>query len=190
MRSLVSIVMALGLASAATITDFNVDPNSVAIRDRGAWCMGERNTCEALCPGAAKENKCDINTLDYTCTCNNGTEPGLKYYSASLYSFVCQEAFKQCTERSAGDPVELPKCETDIQAKCGTLDASKLPTDDEDTSTPTESSASSPTPSDSSSGSNGSEDSSSGDNKEGAAASVFVGTSAVAVAIGMFAVLL
>lgn len=22
--------------------------------------MGERNTCEALCPGAAKENKCDI----------------------------------------------------------------------------------------------------------------------------------
>ena len=35
MRSLVSTVMALGLASAATITDFNVDPNSVAIRDRG-----------------------------------------------------------------------------------------------------------------------------------------------------------
>lgn len=79
-------------------------------------------------------NMREQDTLDYTCQCNNGTEPGLKYYDSSLYSFVCQEAFKQCSTNNAGDPVELPKCKDDIQSKCGTLSISDLPAEDEGSS--------------------------------------------------------
>lgn len=193
MRSIFSIVMAVGLVSAAKITDFTVDPTSVDLPERGAWCMGERNTCSTLCPGSPKANSCDINTLDYTCTCNNGTEPGLKYYSNSLYSFVCQEAFKQCTEKNAGNPVELPKCETDIQAKCGTLDATKLATaTDDSSSTPTETGDSTGN-SDTSGDDSNSDDSNSNDsnsNDESGASMVLVGTGAAAAAMGMLALLL
>lgn len=129
MRAVTYFAMAAGLASsmaaAAKITDFTVDPATVELRTRGAWCMGERNTCQILCDGP-KENKCDMNTLDYTCTCKNGTEPGLRYYDSSLYSFVCQEAFKQCSEENAGNPVKLLTCEDDIRPKCGTLDVNKF----------------------------------------------------------------
>lgn len=81
---------------------------------------------------SGETNTGDQETLEYTCTCTNGTEPGLQYYDSSLFSLVCQEAFKQCTNASAGDPVELPKCKDDIQARCGTLSISNLPDEKSD----------------------------------------------------------
>ncbi|MBE3044145.1 hypothetical protein IMZ48_16555, partial [Candidatus Bathyarchaeota archaeon] len=72
-------------------------------------------------------NKALKKTLEYACTCADGNEPGsLQDYDSSLFSKVCQEAFKQCSETNAGDPVELPKCE-DIQARCGTKSISDMP---------------------------------------------------------------
>ncbi|PKS10523.1 hypothetical protein jhhlp_002276 [Lomentospora prolificans] len=189
MRSIFAVaVAAVGLVSAANITDFNIDPQSVDLPERGAWCMGERNTCDTLCPGSPKENTCDIETLNYSCTCNNGTEPGLKYYSSSLYSFVCQEAFKQCTDKNAGNPVELPKCKDEIQAKCGTLDATKLATATDDaSSTPTETGAST---SSTDASSENSDTNNSGSNDESGASAVLLGSGAAAAAMGMLAFLL
>ncbi|SPO00906.1 uncharacterized protein DNG_03654 [Cephalotrichum gorgonifer] len=183
------LALAAGLASAADktpIEEFNIIPGNVPLVERGSWCMGERNTCDELCPGTPKENRCDINTLDYVCTCNNGTEPGLKYYQSSLYYFVCQEAFKQCTETNAGNPVELPKCKDDIQSKCGTLDTADLPdeTDDSGSDSSSDETPKSTETTTADAGNDNSEDK--GDDGNAASRAAW-GTAAIGAAIGAFA---
>lgn len=133
-------------------------------------------------------------TLKYSCTCKNGTEPGLKYYDSSLYSLVCQEAFKQCSDASAGDPVELPKCKDDIQSKCGTLSISNLDDsddddDDDDDKSSTSSSKSAAPSQTGASSSDSEEDSDDGDDDEGVGAGLrpALGTAGVAAVIGAVA---
>jgi hypothetical protein len=176
------------------LEEFDITAGSVELRDRSAWCIGERNTCKALCPGEPKENRCEVETLDYSCTCSNGTEPGLKYYDASLYSLVCQEAFKQCTANNAGDPIELPKCEDEIQPKCGTLSTSDLPESDDSSDSSDDSSDDSE---ESNSDDSSSDDDDSGDDEEGedenagnALLRPVWGTAALAAAIGAMAYVL
>lgn len=188
--------LAAAFASAADdkkspLEEFNIVAGNVELRERGAWCIGERNTCETLCPGTPQENSCDIDTLEYSCTCKNGTEPGLRYYDSSLYSHVCQEAFKQCSNTNAGDPVELPKCKDDIQSKCGTLSISDFDEsdddgdDDDDSSSTSASQSSAPSETEDSSSGNEEEDSDEGDDDSGIGAlRPALGTAGVAAAIG------
>ncbi|KAL8387571.1 hypothetical protein RB595_009818 [Gaeumannomyces hyphopodioides] len=101
---------------------FKPDLSKVSSDRRSDWCTGERAVCETLC-GAPNtyptKNDCDASTLQYACTCQNGTAPGLQYYQNSLPTFICEEAFNQCIAASVGDSTGQTKCERDIRSLCG-----------------------------------------------------------------------
>lgn len=116
--------------SAATVVvaqnqNFTINPGTVSPSTRVSWCNSQFNTCGILCGGVATANSCQSETLTYTCTCSNGTAPGLDYYTQTLPSLICQEAFGQCNNANAGDAQAQSRCKKDIQANCGTLDPAK-----------------------------------------------------------------
>src|SRR5690606_22107169 len=111
----------------------------------------------------------------------------------SLYSLVCQEAFKQCSSNNAGDPVELPKCEEDIQSKCGTLSIGDLSdSDDEEDSEDDSTGGDEESGSDDSSSSDDSGSDEEREDDDGGSAGLRPawGTAALSAAIGAMAYLL
>ncbi|KAK1755318.1 hypothetical protein QBC47DRAFT_214146 [Echria macrotheca] len=132
---------ALSLASAQN-QNFTIDSNKIDPTTRTQWCNAQFNTCGILCANNAKENTCtpvwdrDVLLLDmslrglqsnlsYDCACQNGSAPGLDYYTQTMPTFICEEAFSECIAKSVGDSIGQDKCKKDIKAKCGTLDPSK-----------------------------------------------------------------
>ncbi|KAK3984825.1 hypothetical protein QBC44DRAFT_374755 [Cladorrhinum sp. PSN332] len=105
--------------------NFTIDESKVTTGTKIDWCSAQFNSCGDLCGGSPKANACESSTLDYTCTCQNGTAPGLDYYSGTLPSFICNEAYRQCIENNPTDVKAQANCKTTIQDNCGTLDPSK-----------------------------------------------------------------
>ncbi|KAL4919375.1 hypothetical protein BDW62DRAFT_179451 [Aspergillus aurantiobrunneus] len=100
---------------------------------RANWCLGQRNNCPKICGGAARINNCESDTLEFTCTCSNGTDANVAPYEGTIPFFVCQENYRQCILQSntqEGDEV----C-TDGLNQCGSLNAS-APTTTSSSSTP------------------------------------------------------
>ncbi|KAF0326332.1 hypothetical protein GQ607_006535 [Colletotrichum asianum] len=103
--------------SAADINVANVN-----LQTRASWCTGERNVCNVLC-NRATANECDPATLNYTCTCSNGTAPGLEYYEQTLPTFICNQAFEDCIAANVGNSRGQTNCTDSIKSQCGTIDA-------------------------------------------------------------------
>ncbi|KAK4673222.1 hypothetical protein QC763_109910 [Podospora pseudopauciseta] len=118
----------LAALSAVTVVvsqnqNFTIDITKVEASTRSGWCTAQFNSCGLLCFGSLQKNDCEPSDLTYECLCSNGTTPGLDYYANTLPTFICEEAFSQCTaERQGGSASELRKCTTDIRDHCGTLD--------------------------------------------------------------------
>lgn len=62
-------------------------------------------------------------TLNYTCTCSNGTAPGLEYYEQTLPTFICNQAFEDCIAANVGNARGQTNCTDSIKSQCGTIDA-------------------------------------------------------------------
>lgn len=175
-------IVALSALSLVSAANFTIDPTEVSLSTRAAWCRGQTNVCDELCGGIAKKNTCDDTDLSFTCTCNNGTAPGLEYYSDSMPTHICEQAFADCNLANVGNAQGQANCTTSIQDKCGKLNAANATTDSGSSSTTTTSasaSAKTTTPSTSSS----------------TAAAVptsiqHLGNGAAAVAAGLFALML
>ncbi|KAK4165726.1 hypothetical protein QBC43DRAFT_27566 [Cladorrhinum sp. PSN259] len=123
-----SIILAALSAVAAVVAqsqNFTIDKSQVESGTKIDWCNAQFNSCGELCGGTPKANDCSSTTLDYTCTCQNGTAPGLDYYAGTLPSFICQEAYRQCIKNNPTDVKAQSNCKTTIQDNCGTLDPSK-----------------------------------------------------------------
>lgn len=190
MRSFTAAVAlsALTMVAAQNSTEFTIDINQVSATTRNSWCIAQENTCTELCGSSPDTNSCDYNTLDYSCTCQNGSEPGLQYYKQTIDTFVCEEAFAECNADNVGDSTAQQNCTTSIADKCGSLDPA-----DADTSTSTSASASSGTASATASGSTASSTAaSSSTSAAGAAPTNFqhIGTGAAAAAVGLLAYML
>ncbi|KLU83474.1 hypothetical protein MAPG_02534 [Magnaporthiopsis poae ATCC 64411] len=99
---------------------FKPDLNKVPSDKRSDWCNGERGVCDTLCGVPNTKNDCDPATLQFACTCQNGSAPGLQYYQNSLPTFICEEAFTQCIAASVGDRTGQDKCTKDVRSLCGT----------------------------------------------------------------------
>lgn len=76
-------------------------------------------------------------TLNYACTCANGTAPGLPYYSRTMPTFICEETKKDCIDDAHGDTAAEKKCGDASKSTCGTLDpmSTGKETDDKPTAT-------------------------------------------------------
>ncbi|KAH8698277.1 hypothetical protein BGW36DRAFT_425989 [Talaromyces proteolyticus] len=90
--------------------------------DLSNWCLGERNTCPQICGGAASPNDCDPTTLNFDCTCINGTVPDVSIYINTIPFYVCQANFAQCIKNHPNDQQGQDQCSA--SATCGSLTAS------------------------------------------------------------------
>ncbi|KAK3941517.1 hypothetical protein QBC46DRAFT_258585 [Diplogelasinospora grovesii] len=113
------------LTLVAAQNNFTINPAEVDPTTRSQWCNAEFNTCGILCGQSASANDCDATSLNYTCLCSNNSAPGLQYYTQTMPTFICQQAYSDCNKANVGDSIAQAKCKTDIQAKCGTLDPSQ-----------------------------------------------------------------
>lgn len=62
-------------------------------------------------------------SLQYTCTCGNGSAPGLEYYEQTLPTFICTQAFEDCITANVGNARGQQNCTDTIRSQCGTIDA-------------------------------------------------------------------
>lgn len=123
-----AVALAALTLAAAQKSNFTIDPTEVTAGTRASWCQGEINTCRTLCANQLKANDCNPTDLTFHCTCQNGSAPGLQYYSQSMPSFVCEQAFEDCISENASDKKAQDACITDIKDNCGTLDPNKADT--------------------------------------------------------------
>ncbi|ROV91833.1 hypothetical protein VSDG_06526 [Cytospora chrysosperma] len=188
MRSFIAVTALAALLVAADNSTFTIDPTEVELTTRASWCNGQTSTCDTLCESSAEENSCDPNTLDYSCTCSNGSAPGLQYYTQTIDTYVCQQAFTDCNEANVGNAAGQKNCTTSIQDNCGTLD----PADFSAASPSTSSAASTASATSAASSSAASAAASSTASAAAAAATNFqhIGTGALAAGMGVLAYLL
>ncbi|KAH8910638.1 hypothetical protein BR93DRAFT_278008 [Coniochaeta sp. PMI_546] len=184
---------ALSFAS-ADMKNFTIDPNEVPASTRATWCQAELNTCNTLCSSAPTANDCQVSDLSYHCTCQNGTAPGLEYYTQTIYSFVCQQAFTDCNLQNVGNKTGQDACVTNIRNNCGTLDPTKFqPSSGGDTSSstsPTSSPTGTGTPSSTSAASGTGSSATTSASHNAAPTAAYLGSGAAVVAAGFFAALL
>lgn len=185
MRS--SILLALSAASLAAATNYTVDPTAIDASTRSSWCAGQVNTCSTLCDDNPKTDSCDTTDLTYSCTCSNGSAPGLEYYTQTMPTYLCQQEYADCILANPNNATGQEECKTDIEDTCGTLD----PTNYTAAATTTSSSASSSATATSSVAS-ASATVASATSTAGAMATKMAhyGNGAAAVAVGVFAYLL
>lgn len=186
------VLFALSALTTVSAQNFTIDPNEVDLTTRSAWCSGEYSTCDTLCDKDASTNDCDPATLSYNCICSsNSSAPGLQYYSESMPSFICRQAFSDCINTNAGNAAGQRNCTSTIGDVCGTLDIANY------TATPTTTSAgpsSATTAASTSAASSGTGASAAATSSSTAAAAPtnihLIGNGAAAMAVGLFAYLL
>ena len=105
------------------------------------------------------------NTLEYECTCTDGSTPNITDYRDTLPFYVCQQWITDCTAAHPNDLSGQAACQS---VTCGTQNASQASTTSSGSSSETSSSSSSET---SDSSSDDSDSSSSTDSEPSASAS-------------------
>lgn len=93
----------LALAGAVAVSaDYWIDPESVSMADRTAWCNDQRSTCPVIClqtsTGDPVDNTCNPENLTYGCVCSDGKTPNMTEYTLTLPYHTCREWGRQCQE--------------------------------------------------------------------------------------------
>ncbi|GAB7359441.1 hypothetical protein MBLNU230_g6089t1 [Neophaeotheca triangularis] len=89
-----------------------IDPNTVELVLRQSWCRGQTNNCPIICGGVASQNTCDSNTLEFECECQNGNQPNITDFDATMPSYICQEWRSLCVEDHPDDLEGQSGCES------------------------------------------------------------------------------
>ncbi|CAI4218636.1 unnamed protein product [Parascedosporium putredinis] len=80
--------------------DYFIEPDSVPLSTRKAWCLDEKRICPIICrlvdDRPAMVNDCDPEALTYGCICGNGQQPNISEYTLTLPYFTCTEYGNQC----------------------------------------------------------------------------------------------
>lgn len=124
MRSVLALgVLALSVLSKAQ-EQYTIDPDSVTIANRDAWCLNQKSQCPLIClqqPGVTtsttEENECNPDDLSYSCICDDGNSPNLTIYSQTIPYYICTEWGTQCVTACNG----VQSCQADCLQKhpCG-----------------------------------------------------------------------
>ncbi|KAF2154639.1 hypothetical protein K461DRAFT_202830, partial [Myriangium duriaei CBS 260.36] len=106
-----------------------IDPNSVPISTRDAWCSSQITQCPLIClqyanSTGAEVNNCDPKALAYECLCSNGVTPNASEYSQTLPYYVCTEWGTQCVAGCGQDNTCSDECRADHP--CGAQDPKKV----------------------------------------------------------------
>lgn len=127
----------ISLAASQTI-----DPNTVPLSTRDAWCTSQITQCPLLClqfPGensaATESNTCDPTTLDYSCVCENGLSPNSSQYSQTVPYYICTQYNTNCVSNCNGDSSCQSACTQDHP--CGAQSPTRVNTSTISTATAT-----------------------------------------------------
>jgi len=111
----------------------SIDPNTVPLSTRDAWCTSQITACPLLClqiPGessaATESNTCDPTTLDYSCVCANGLSPNASQYSQTVPYFICTQYNTNCVNSCNGDSTCQSACTQDHP--CGAQNPTRVNT--------------------------------------------------------------
>ncbi|KAL1968486.1 hypothetical protein VTN77DRAFT_1696 [Rasamsonia byssochlamydoides] len=128
MRSSLALILSAFVAGIAAQNNYTFPAGFnlglVPENTRSAWCQAQRNTCPQICGGAASPNECDPDTLNFSCTCINGTVPDVALYTNTIPFFVCQANYAQCINNHPNDLQGQEQCKANAQ--CGTLNATAI----------------------------------------------------------------
>ncbi|KAL2261050.1 hypothetical protein VTK26DRAFT_4770 [Humicola hyalothermophila] len=116
------------VAAQSQSQNFTINPGSVDPGLKAQWCNAQYDSCNTLCGSTPNENDCRTETLEYNCTCANGTAPGLEYYTQTMPTFICNQAYSDCIEANVGSSRGQDECKKNIKSRCGTLDPNKAST--------------------------------------------------------------
>ncbi|KAK4231819.1 hypothetical protein QBC38DRAFT_205278 [Podospora fimiseda] len=105
----------VALASAIVVSaDYWIDPNSVSLSERMAWCNDQRSTCPTIClqtsTGAPLINDCDPKELRYGCLCSDNKQPNMTEYTLTLPYHVCTAWGTQCVASCGSDNLCSAAC--------------------------------------------------------------------------------
>ncbi|RAR05994.1 acetyl-CoA synthetase-like protein [Stemphylium lycopersici] len=106
----------------------SVSADQVPEDTKQTWCNANQNTCVELCGGrgqlGSNGNVCDADTLEFSCTCRNGTDisDSLSAYTQSVPGQMCNNFwFDSCINATGQDAQLQRNCEAARDAECGTL---------------------------------------------------------------------
>jgi len=123
--SLLALLASTAAAQAPSPT-FSINPAEVSLTTKAQWCQGESSTCIQLCDNNPLANSCDPTSLNFTCTCQNGSAPGLQYYLQSMPTFICNQAYQDCIAANTNSAQAQSNCTNSIKDQCGTLNAASV----------------------------------------------------------------
>lgn len=134
----------LVLASALAVSaDYWIEPESVPLAQRMAWCNDQRSSCPTIClqtsTGKPLINDCDPVELKYGCLCSDNKQPNMTEYTLTLPYHVCTAWGTQCVAGCGSNNQCAASCREDNP--CG----AQSPTRVNSTSSSTMSSTASPT---------------------------------------------
>ncbi|KAF3119966.1 hypothetical protein TWF569_003395 [Orbilia oligospora] len=118
----VSLILPFASLLLTTSAQTTIDPSTVPSSTRSAWCQGNLQACPLVCGGGTSVNSCDSNTLEYECTCSDGSTPDLSQYALTLPYFVCQEVRSRCIANGANNLEGQAECNS-LQCASATLGA-------------------------------------------------------------------
>ncbi|OTB08684.1 hypothetical protein M426DRAFT_316694 [Hypoxylon sp. CI-4A] len=105
-------------AQANSNSTFTIDPDTVEISDRVAWCQGQSDSCNTLC-GTVISNECSTDTLDFTCTCEGDNSPDMNIYQNTMPWFVCERLQGNCITETENNAAGQKNCTSTFGDKCG-----------------------------------------------------------------------
>ncbi|KAH6612692.1 hypothetical protein C7974DRAFT_83229 [Boeremia exigua] len=133
---IVAVSALAGFAAAQNTTVIpccSVAVNLVPENQRESWCDAQENTCVDLCGGqgeiASNGNNCEASTLEYSCSCRNGTdisEDFMKTYQQTVPAQMCYFWFDACINATIGDNGEGNRaeqfaCRSARDSQCGNI---------------------------------------------------------------------
>ncbi|KAK1755084.1 hypothetical protein QBC47DRAFT_208733 [Echria macrotheca] len=135
----------LALAGAVAVSaDYVIDPDSVPILTRKAWCNDELSNCPIICqqsaPGPVLSNSCDPETLTYGCVCSDGLQPNMSEYSLTMPFYICQKWGDNCVAGCGMNNECSSSCRQDHP--CGAQSPKRVNTTSSSTAAPTATDAS------------------------------------------------
>ncbi|GAB1310047.1 Cdp-alcohol phosphatidyltransferase protein [Madurella fahalii] len=108
----------LALAGAVAVSaDLWIDPETVSMAERMAWCRDQESSCPTIClqttTGPPITNTCNPEDLTYGCVCSDNRQPNMTEYTLTLPYHVCMRWGDQCVTACGHDNGCAASCRED-----------------------------------------------------------------------------
>lgn len=110
----------------------SIDPDTVPLATRQAWCQSQIAQCPLIClqeagnSAGTYSNTCDAASLSYSCVCSNGLSPNASEYSQTIPYYICTQYNTNCQAACGSDNTCAAACVADHP--CGAQNPTRVNT--------------------------------------------------------------